>query len=537
MRKALIVLAALLLVPTVLLSQDTLSQQVLQLLTRTNSWTGTQTFYDLRIPVGAVPSVTTQRVYADPDGDLYYGTTLLAGADGATAAHNLLSSTHADTSAVAVTRASVIVGNSTPAWAKVTPTVTGSVLRFDGTDTTFSTDGSALTSLTAANLTGALPAISGASLTALNASNLSTGTVPLARLVGITDAQIDAAAAIAYSKLDLAASVDLAADITGTLPYTNGGTGVTTAGDDGVLIGSGVAWAEKTLPSCTGGTGALQYNATTNAFSCGTISVGTGTVTSVALALPAIFSVSGSPVTGTGTLTGALATQTANRIWAGPTTGAAASPTFRALVNADLPTTGVAGGTYAKVTVNTAGVVTAAATDIDLTADVAATVLPMANGGTGNSTSADDRVLVGNGATWVQQTLPDCDKLLQYDQTTNAFSCGQTVALGTITASTPLSVTATWNDAGVTFNQLLVNVTNTASASGSSFLDLQLAGVRQYAVLSTGVVYQAGVVFASLGTPSNGSWTYCPDCTKATPCAGGGTGAFAKRVNGAWDCD
>lgn len=29
----------------------------------------------------------------------------------------------------------------------------------------------------------------------------------------------------------------------------------------------------------------------------------------------------------------------------------------------------------------------------------------------------------------------------------------------------------------------------------------------------------------------------CSDCTKATPCAGGGTGAFAKRVNGAWDCN
>jgi len=39
-----------------------------------------------------------------------------------------------------------------------------------------------LTSLTAANLTGALPAISGASLTALNATNLGSGTAPTARL-------------------------------------------------------------------------------------------------------------------------------------------------------------------------------------------------------------------------------------------------------------------------------------------------------------------------------------------------------------------
>lgn len=64
---------------------------------------------------------------------------------------------------------------------------------------------------------------------------------------------------------------------------------------------------------------------------------GVGTVTSVGLSLPGIFTVSGSPVTTTGTLTGTLATQTANTIWAGPTTGAAAAPTFRALVAADMP--------------------------------------------------------------------------------------------------------------------------------------------------------------------------------------------------------
>jgi len=64
---------------------------------------------------------------------------------------------------------------------------------------------------------------------------------------------------------------------------------------------------------------------------------GTGTVTSVALSLPNIFSVSGSPVTTTGTLTAALASQTANTVFAAPN-GAAGAPTFRALVAADIPT-------------------------------------------------------------------------------------------------------------------------------------------------------------------------------------------------------
>lgn len=72
---------------------------------------------------------------------------------------------------------------------------------------------------------------------------------------------------------------------------------------------------------------------------------GAGTVTSVGLALPSIFTVSGSPVTTSGTLTGTLATQTANTIFAGPTTGAAAAPTFRAVVLADIPTAALGTGT------------------------------------------------------------------------------------------------------------------------------------------------------------------------------------------------
>lgn len=62
-----------------------------------------------------------------------------------------------------------------------------------------------------------------------------------------------------------------------------------------------------------------------------------GTVTSVALSLPSFITVTGSPVTTSGTLTGTLATQTANTVFAGPSSGSAAAPTFRALVSADVP--------------------------------------------------------------------------------------------------------------------------------------------------------------------------------------------------------
>jgi hypothetical protein len=64
---------------------------------------------------------------------------------------------------------------------------------------------------------------------------------------------------------------------------------------------------------------------------------GSGSVTSIAVAAPAEFTVSGSPVTTSGTITIGKATETANTVWAGPTTGAAAAPTFRALVANDLP--------------------------------------------------------------------------------------------------------------------------------------------------------------------------------------------------------
>lgn len=61
-----------------------------------------------------------------------------------------------------------------------------------------------------------------------------------------------------------------------------------------------------------------------------------GTVTSVALAAPAFLTVSGSPVTTSGTLTLTLASQTANTIFAAPN-GSSGAPTFRALVAADIP--------------------------------------------------------------------------------------------------------------------------------------------------------------------------------------------------------
>jgi hypothetical protein len=67
-------------------------------------------------------------------------------------------------------------------------------------------------------------------------------------------------------------------------------------------------------------------------------SSGVGTVTSVGLTMPGLFTVAGSPVTTSGTFSVTLNTQLANRVLAGPVSGGAAAPTFRVLSAADIPT-------------------------------------------------------------------------------------------------------------------------------------------------------------------------------------------------------
>jgi hypothetical protein len=88
----------------------------------------------------------------------------------------------------------------------------------------------------------------------------------------------------------------------------------------------------------------LKWNGT--GFEWGTIA-GAGTVTSVGLTLPSDFTVTGSPVTSAGVLAGSWASQTANKFLASPN-GSTGTPSFRAMVAADVPTlnqntTGTAG--------------------------------------------------------------------------------------------------------------------------------------------------------------------------------------------------
>lgn len=58
-------------------------------------------------------------------------------------------------------------------------------------------------------------------------------------------------------------------------------------------------------------------------------------------------------------------------------------------------------------------------------------------------------------------------------------------------------------------------------------------------VTTTNTVFNGAATYtnATLPTLANGSSVYCSDCLFQSSCAGGGTGAIAKRLNGAWRCD
>ncbi len=64
---------------------------------------------------------------------------------------------------------------------------------------------------------------------------------------------------------------------------------------------------------------------------------GSGSVTSVAITMPAEFIVAGSPIVGAGTFAITKATQVANSVYRGPTSGGPAVPVFGPLVTADMP--------------------------------------------------------------------------------------------------------------------------------------------------------------------------------------------------------
>jgi hypothetical protein len=91
--------------------------------------------------------------------------------------------------------------------------------------------------------------------------------------------------------------------------------------------------------------------------------------------------------------------------------------------------------------------------------------------------------------------------------TYNATNKAVTLGGATVTASAPvLDLSQTWNSGGVTFTGLKFSVTDTASASASSLLDLNVGGAVKFRVRKDGYIFPAGATATFIGGDTSQIW-------------------------------
>ena len=120
----------------------------------------------------------------------------------------------------------------------------------------------------------------------------------------------------------------------------------------------------------------------------------------------------------------------------------------------------------------------------------AATVTTNANL-TGHVTSTGNAAVLGS-FTAAQLSAAVSDDNPAYVGAANTFTLQNTFAAGTITTSQPLTISQTWNAGGVTFEGLVVDITNTASAAASLALNLKVGGAGIFRVDRAGNVNWSG---------------------------------------------
>ncbi len=327
-----------------------------------------------------------------------------------------------------------------------------------------------------------------------------------------------------YTTLAAVAGVGYLTSVTAhnLLSATHGDTTAASVSRGDVLTGQGASAKWARLAKGTANQ-VLAMDGTATDVIWATVSAGSsGTVTSVALSLPSIITVSGSPVTTTGTLTGTLATQVTKTFFAGPTSGADATPTFRVLAAADVPDLSA---TYSPVAGN-ASLVTVGTI---ATGTWNATAIAVAKGGTGSA------FFTVAGPTQARiYTFPDAAATIARTDAANTFTGVQTMtspalttpaiatgaviteAVGTSalvltgaiqTTSFPvLSATQTWNASGTTFTAFDVTVTNTASAAASLLLNLKVGASSALKVVRTGELSVNTLSGTTAVSDQSGNW-------------------------------
>lgn len=213
--------------------------------------------------------------------------------------------------------------------------------------------------------------VSGVAVTDPNGLDiLSTGNVDFTHAVGaspdtlvanvetgsLSNVHINSLAAIAQTKL---ASFANSQELADKLPDETGAGGFVRATSPSLVTPTVTTAANALKCARWDSSGVL----TTASGDC--LTGGGGSVSSVGLSLPSMFTVSNSPVTTSGTLTGTLATQAANRFFVGPSSGAAAAPTFRAMSFLDLASSQY-GNAAGWVAGDSGSVPAATATDVSL---------------------------------------------------------------------------------------------------------------------------------------------------------------------------
>lgn len=169
----------------------------------------------------------------------------------------------------------LMVGNGTTWQAKTLPTCTGSAsaVLYDTATNAWTCN----QSITASGLSATLAVASGGTnLTAAldDATIVGNGTTWQSKALPTCTGS---GSAVLYDTATNAWACNqsiTASGLSATLAVASGGTNLTAALDDNVIVGNGTTWQSKAMPDCATSTSALQYTAATNALSCGTISPG-----------------------------------------------------------------------------------------------------------------------------------------------------------------------------------------------------------------------------------------------------------------------